>query len=350
MPRSLRKLNVPQSTQRKSFIRSHFALCISTALLIAYPLCAAVQAESAPIGLHTYESELQRYSSLIEQEKDDPAQIAALRKTLPSGWTIENGGATFHVSSEPIDSALIDLQTHPADPGQIARDVEFRLSEMRQSAIDMESAATDSAPNAQAEAKRILQAREFQTAKAPSRLEEIEDEITRRITDWLARLFSHLHISQRMGNVLAYSVIGLAFIALAYWIYRTLSQKEDRPQLPVASAEVIVSDAREWVRDALAAAERGDYREAVHCAYWASIARLEDLKLLKRDRARTPRESLRLLDAHPNEQSSLRNLTGNFELIWYGDRPASSAEWSEAKNLLEKFGCLAASTAPTANS
>ncbi|HEY1860025.1 MAG TPA: DUF4129 domain-containing protein, partial [Gemmataceae bacterium] len=111
-----------------------------------------------------------------------------------------------------------------------------------------------------------------------------------------------------------------------------------------------LAEAREWASDALAAAERGDYREAVHCAYWAAVVRLETLGLLKRDRARTPRESLRNLDPHPTEQRLLREFTRHFELIWYGYRPASAQDWSEARAHLEKMGCLTPSTPATANS
>jgi hypothetical protein len=109
-------------------------------------------------------------------------------------------------------------------------------------------------------------------------------------------------------------------------------------------------DPRQWARDALAAADRGDYREAVHCAYWAAVVHLETLGVLKRDRARTPRESLRSLDPHPNEQDLLREFTRRFELIWYGYRPASANDWSEARSHLEKMGCLTPSTPATANS
>ena len=100
----------------------------------------------------------------------------------------------------------------------------------------------------------------------------------------------------------------------------------------------------------LAAAELGDYREAVHCAYWATIVHLEGLGLLKRDHARTPRESLRLLEPHPKERQLLGDFTHNFELIWYGYRPASPEDWTNARTHLEKMGCLTRSTPATANS
>ena len=353
MPRFLRELNVPRSNDTKSRAR---AICAWAALLFttfAVPPARAAQAPNQPVelGLHTYESELQRYSDLIERAQKDPSRIAAIRKSLPPGWVISDKVSTFYVSTDPIEGALVELQTHPSDPAQVARDIESRLADMRQSAIDMETAsANNSITSAQTDAKRILQAREFSSAKLPSKLEAFEERIGQQIGKWLVSLFTHLHISQKMGNLLAEQIIILVALFLAYWAYRTISQRERHIELPVSSGRIVVSDSREWVRDALAAADRGDYREAIHCAYWAAVARLEDLKLLKRDRARTPRESLRLLDAHPGEQTSLRDLTGHFELIWYGYRPASPSDWSEAKTLLEKFGCLAASTTPIANS
>jgi hypothetical protein len=80
------------------------------------------------------------------------------------------------------------------------------------------------------------------------------------------------------------------------------------------------------------------------------VAHLEDTRILPRDQARTPRESLRLLEQHPKEQSLLQAITRNFELIWYGYRPVSAVEWAGAKEQLEKIGCPQVSIAPTAPS
>jgi hypothetical protein len=326
----------------------------SIALLLAgSPLLAQTsspQDQDRAIDLHTYEAELQRYSNLIEQSKSKPAEIAQLRNSLPAGWTVEANGAEFHVSAGPIASALIDMQARPNQAEQVARSIEFRLEEMRQSAIELANESGDaSLSTARADLKETFDRREFRGMKGPTALQLMEERIANWIGRLILRLLSRLHISARTGNFVAWMILALAFGGICYWIYRTLSRRTTSDELP-SSSPVAASDSREWVNDALAAAERGDFREAVHCAYWASIARLEDLRLLKRDRSRTPREFLRLLDRHASERSSLQNLTARFELIWYGDRPASQADWSEAKILLEKFGCLAASTAPIANS
>jgi len=306
--------------------------------------------ETTKLDLKAYEAELEQDSSLIERIKNQPPEISRFRKSLPRDWTVDTGGTEFRVPTEWLDSALADLQTNPKKASSVVRDIQFRLGEMRRSATELEKPPGEAPMSlARAHLEKVFQRREFEGLDGPSALQLWEARVARWIDRQLVRLFQALHISAKTGNLLAWSAILLAFLAIVYWVFRKLSRHARMNEMPSFGPSA-PTDARVWVRDALAAAERDEYREAVHCAYWAAIARLEDLKLLGRDRSRTPRESLRLLDSYPNEQGTLRDLTGRFELIWYGDRPASSSDWSGAKAQLEKFGCLTASTAPTANS
>ena len=58
----------------------------------------------------------------------------------------------------------------------------------------------------------------------------------------------------------------------------------------------------------------------------------------KPDRARTPREYLRLLGANEYRET-LTALTRIFELAWYAKRDASEKTFSETLQELEKLGC-----------
>jgi hypothetical protein len=98
------------------------------------------------------------------------------------------------------------------------------------------------------------------------------------------------------------------------------------------------------MREARAAAERGDYRAAIHAAYWAAVARLEETKSLPEDRSRTPRESLRLIRRENPAYAPLSQLTRRFELVWYGYRAATAADWTDAMQQLEALGCQRSST------
>lgn len=213
------------------------------------------------------------------------------------------------------------------------------------------AAASDSPRVAEARAKlhEILSRAEFRADTGPSALEMWRARINRWIFEHLIALLRWLHISQRTGNYLAWGLILAAAVILFYVVYRWLSKREGKAEF-VAPAEPMASDARQWLADAQSAAERGDYREAIHCGYWACVARLEDLRLLARDRARTPRESLRLLEEHPKEKGFLQTVTRSFELIWYGYRPASREDWATTKEQLENMGCLQSSIAPTGSS
>ena len=70
-------------------------------------------------------------------------------------------------------------------------------------------------------------------------------------------------------------------------------------------------------------AAKGQWREAIHFLYWASIARLESRRLWPADRARTPREYLALLAGTDPRKTNLTALTRSFERTWYGGRAAA---------------------------
>ena len=205
------------------------------------------------------------------------------------------------------------------------------------------------ATEARAKLNEILSRAEFREGTGPSAMDVWRARVNRWIIEHIVALLRRLHIGEKTGNYFAWGVIFLALVVLFYAVYRWLAKAGGTVEF-VAEAEPAASDVRQWLAEAMSAADRGNYREAIHCAYWAAVARLEDLRLLTRDRARTPRESLRLMEQHPREKGFLQTLTRSFELIWYGYRPASQADWAQTKEQLERMGCLQGSIAPTAPS
>jgi hypothetical protein len=338
-------------------ILAKFAICIAACAancLLAGPLARAQDASATQIShtfdLRGYQTELDQLSARIKLAKTSPGAIASIRTLLPSEWVVRAGDAEYHVPTDWVNDRLSDMQETPGNADAIARELQTHLGALRAEAGDLEKqASSGQGSTARAKLNSIFQAREFRNLQSPNEWLSVEERLGRWIMRQIERLARWLHISERTGNFLAWTVIALALLVLGYWVFRTISRMP-RPaaeeKLPLPGPE----ESRNWLADAMAAAERREFREAVRCAYWAIITRLEDRKLLTRDRARTPRESLRLLASHPAEQSSLRDFTTHFELIWYGYRPASPEDWTGARAQLEKFGCLAASTAPTANS
>ena len=296
------------------------------------------------LTLEQYRNELDRYAGATQQ----PSQIRQLQDSLPRVWVVRVGEKRLEVPTDPIRSQLQQLHSGNSQGG--TRELRSLLNGMKEEAAEMgRSEGRLSPAKAQATLEEILRRKEFRSARGPSDMEILTARISRWLVENLARLLSKLPLGARTGNIVVWSVMVLAFLALcamaSKWIIGWQPAEAAKPVAPSAP-----SDARQWVQEALAAAQRGDYRAALHCAYWAVIARLEDLGRLSRDRARTPRESLRLLESQPGDHGVLHALTGIFERVWYGYRAASEADWAGAKEMLEKIGCLGASTAPTANS
>ena len=99
----------------------------------------------------------------------------------------------------------------------------------------------------------------------------------------------------------------------------------------VAAAAASARDWQLWLEDARRAAAAGNWREAIHFLYWAAISRLESKRLWPADRARTPREYLALVAPEDPRKAGLATLTGSFERIWYGGRPAAETDYRRAE-------------------
>ena len=300
---------------------------------------------SAPMDLEAYRAELSQISSSVSSGGD----LREIRLALPTSWSVQVKDRVFEVSTREIAEALSNAEHNPDRAKALKEKLLARLGRMGKEAGDLETKSLNSTQEAGEKLDTILKRGEFQEAKGPSPVDLFWARVNRWILEHLVSLLDKIHISHKTGNFLSWAVIILAVVLLFYLVYKWLSKgaKEEGFKAP---AEPQASDPRHWIDEALAAAERADYREAIHCAYWASIARLEDIRILPRDRARTPRESLRLMEQHPREQGVLQSVTRSFELIWYGYRPADKTDWLAAKDQLEKMGWLQASTAQTASS
>lgn len=298
-----------------------------------------------------YAAQLDCYSTLISNARHQPADLARLRRSIPAGWQVRAGQIEISVNNQWLTNAVAELENHPKDAEARTRSITRELAAMRAAAIEWKERSGAPDEGARARLDAVFQRREFAGLRGPSELQLLEARLSRWLAKQIIRLLSALHISRKSGNILSWAVIAIAFLAFCYWVWRRLFRTARPPEAqtgqPFADAT-----SRRWLEEALAAAERGEFREAIHCGYWAGVTRLEDSGILPRDRARTPRESLRQLDSRQQqvEYKALGELTRHFELTWYGYRPASAADWNGARTELEHMGCLKPSTVATANS
>ena len=181
--------------------------------------------------------------------------------------------------------------------------------------------------------KQVLAGREF------ADLEETSpgDSALEKVGNWLNRVLeSAMKASARapwLGRALAWGFILAVCVGLAWGLlqlerrWRIRLVPEDRAPSPGAASAI---PWQIWLEDARRAAAGGLWREAIHFLYWAAISRLESRRLWPADRARTPREYLALLAAEDPRLPGLATLTGSFERVWYGGRPAAERDYQRA--------------------
>jgi hypothetical protein len=202
-----------------------------------------------------------------------------------------------------------------------------------------QEAEIDSAPRAavltakqRATRDAVLAGKEFRTTQEYSLMERLGS----WISDQLAKLFGGVSNLGRMapwfGTALQWGTLILVAALLVLWVYRAL----DRQRIALgklggdsARAQADV-ESRAWAELARTHATRGEWRDAVHCLYWASIVVLEDRRTLRPSGTRTPREALQLIDPASQMREPLCAQTGAFERIWYGLQPAAESDYNEA--------------------
>jgi hypothetical protein len=184
--------------------------------------------------------------------------------------------------------------------------------------------------------KQVLAGRDFRNLEKPS----ARDAILERVSNWLNRFFANAAKlrarSAWIGRLIVWGFVLFVFVGLVWGLLQIERRWRIRlvpegyaPATGVASAR----DWQLWLGDASKAAAAGKWRVAIHCAYWASISRLESRRLWPADRARTPREYLALVSADDPRGAGLAKLTGSFERIWYGGQPAAESDYRTAEEL-----------------
>jgi len=292
-------------------------------------------------GLYDTASFLAELHRLAAVLKKNPStnEMVALRDSLPRRWTISTPEFTCSISSEPLRNQLTSLSASKALVW-----VNHLAAEVQAS-----SSPETASPQARTELDRILARPEFVAVRPPS----VWDLLRERIALWVGRmllwLFSGLDRYPIGGKILLWLILLGVVGCIALGLFRFLASRDRMAALPPSVSPVASRTWQEWVRAAREAASRADFREAVHSAYWAGIARLEDAGVVPQDRTRTPREYLRLVaEPVPGElappqfvpREPLAGLTSRLERVWYANREAGPEDFHESLRQLEALGCL----------
>ena len=167
------------------------------------------------------------------------------------------------------------------------------------------------------------------------------DTVTGFFGAWLAKLLGGIaragEAAPWLGTVVIWTLCVGAGAGLVFFVLRNLQRQRLRISLAGAAIAKTAWDreATAWATQAEEFAGREEWREAVHCFYWAAIVSLEARKAWRHNPTRTPREYLRLLKPGSGQQRNLRGLTKIFERVWYGLREGRAEEYAEARALYE---------------
>jgi len=260
---------------------------------------------------------------------------------LPDGISDEKvtvAGGSFTARYEWFSAALDSAKKLP----DAARAAQMQEAEQHLKA-DLADAQGSTAAGvdfsaARQRANAILDGREFATADQQSLWDRLLEWVFMWIDRALMRMAAFGSRAPWIGPLIEWGLAAVACALVLVWILRIVRRERLRLRIE-AEQRIEVTEERvlNWMREAEQYAARGAFRDAVHCLYWASIATLEGRRLWHPDRARTPREYLRLLDSASAAGALLRRQTLAFEHIWYGLRPAREADYDQALRLHQEL-------------
>jgi hypothetical protein len=317
-----------------------FLFCISSCPAAFAQVPAASSPSVAPVSTYdsaSFAAELQRIAAVLGG-KPSNHDLAVLRDSLPKEWTVTTPERTYSISSQPLDHLLSMNSAQSA------------LSWVNHLSAHLETfnaPAGAARPDARSELNRILARPEFAAVGPPSAWERLRQRISAWIERQVLKILEAIGQHPVTGKIVFWVLIFVGVALVALWVFRFLEGRDRLHALPPSEIIAASRTWQEWIHHAREAANRGDFREAVHSAYWAGIVRLEVAGIVPKDRSKTPREYLRIvtqphtyeLSSRPAYREPLSSLTSRLERVWYANRTATSEDFRESLRQLEALGC-----------
>jgi hypothetical protein len=172
-----------------------------------------------------------------------------------------------------------------------------------------------------------------------------------RFMNWLSRLFRAPKAAPRASSSfisglaqIVIVVVCLAGIAFLIWkvapryLNRRRGKKKQKREARIVLGERLEPD--QTSADLLAQAEllarNGDLRAAIRKAYIALLCELGDRKIVSLAQHKTNRDYLNSVRERTRLYNFMRQLTGSFELHWYGFQPAVESDWIEFRSVYQQ--------------
>ena len=161
------------------------------------------------------------------------------------------------------------------------------------------------------------------------------DDLLTRIGDLFSRLASGVPGGLPIGIAAA---VALALLVL--WLLRRVSAGRRIAVAEAEPADTTLDADAEWAA-ALAAAARGDLREAVRRAFRSALLAVAVAGRLEVDAAWTTRELLAHTAGDADLLAALAPAAAAFDVAWYSGRPVGVADWDAQRARCEAIRALA---------
>lgn len=278
-------------------------------------------------------------AALVQRSDELSTSLSELAEEIPTRCEIEAGGQSFEISTVQLRA---DLQSVAKEDDEDERkealkdwqdDLKRRLER-----INAYEGGVDA--TAKPKLNEILNRREFRNVG--------KQDATAFFQEWVIKvlkmIFSHVFRDpgkiELAAKLFIWGICIIAGVLLLWALYRWVTRQSfDIPEREIIPFSPSARNWRDWMKEARLAVDRGDLRDAIHLAYWATISHLESSGAWKPDRARTPREYLRLISQVDVSRPLLTEITREFEYVWYGNRIPAAAQWQSFLAKVEQIGC-----------
>ncbi|HET9698375.1 MAG TPA: DUF4129 domain-containing protein [Terriglobales bacterium] len=282
-----------------------------------------------------YRSMLQQVDTASRAEDADFKEIGA---QVPWECKFQSEGKDFRISNALLQTQISGVEAAQDSERKDKLAALQRTVADRIKAIDSYKQPID--PTVQPKLKQILANKDFKRVGSQSSDAIVQELLMKLLIKLFSLVAKNPDQAAFFAKIAVWTFIALiaAFLLLKLYRWATQARPIDVPReiIPFAPS---AKSWKQWMNEARSALATGNFREAVHSSYWAAISHLESSGAWVPDKARTPREYLRLISRTNPSRALLAEISRVFELVWYGERTPAQSECEAFLARVEQIAC-----------